>query len=245
MPKKPLVVLVPGLFGSHLRDAGGRVWLDDTALEDGGLPRLAFAAENVTPDGVIAAIYRTLVEALDPLYDVNAFDYDWRQPLATAAAGVRAAIADGLKVEGRCVHLVGHGWGGVVAVAAASDPDVFAALLQRQGRIVTLGAPFAGSWEVQRMVDGTHPLARLLAGIVTQRTTVESVTSVLAAWPALSECSAESQAGSPGRLCCRCCRRSRAPVSRPASTSRPARGRRRSISSTPMAMASSRRRTRS
>ena len=80
---KPLVVLVPGVFGSHLRDAGGRVWLDDEALEAGGLPRLAFAAAKVKTDGVIAAIYRTLVDALDPLYEVNAFDYDWRQPLAT------------------------------------------------------------------------------------------------------------------------------------------------------------------
>jgi tetratricopeptide (TPR) repeat protein/pimeloyl-ACP methyl ester carboxylesterase len=183
---KPLVVLVPDLFGSHLQDAAGRVWVDDEALAAGGLSRLAFPAARVKTDGVIAAIYRTLVEALDPLYEVNAFDYDWRQPLATAAAGVRAAIVDGLKDEGRRVHLVGHGWGGVVAVAAANDPDVLEALLQRQCRVVTLGAPFTGSWEVQRMLDGTHPLAKMLAGIVTQRTTVESVTSVLAAWPGLT-----------------------------------------------------------
>ena len=41
---KPLVVLVPDVFGSHLRDAAGRVWVDDEALEAGGLRRLAFAA---------------------------------------------------------------------------------------------------------------------------------------------------------------------------------------------------------
>ena len=29
---KPLVVLVPDVFGSHLRDAAGRVWVDDEAL---------------------------------------------------------------------------------------------------------------------------------------------------------------------------------------------------------------------
>ena len=34
-PLKPLVVLVPDLFGSHLRDAAGRVWVDDEALESG------------------------------------------------------------------------------------------------------------------------------------------------------------------------------------------------------------------
>ena len=116
-----------------------------------------FAAQGVQSDGVIAAIYRTLVDALDPLYEVNAFDYDWRQPLATAAAQIRAAVSDGLKDEGRRVHLVGHGWGGVVAVAAASHPDLLKTLLQRQCRVVTLGAPFTGSWEVQRMLDGTHP----------------------------------------------------------------------------------------
>ena len=98
------------------------MWIDDEALAAGGLHRLAFPAPEVKPDGVIAAIYRTLVDALDPLYEVNAFDYDWRQPLAAVAAQVRAAVSDGLKDEGRRVHLVGHGWGGVVAVAAASHP---------------------------------------------------------------------------------------------------------------------------
>ena len=36
--------------------------------------------------------------------------------------------------------------------------------LQRHGRIVALGAPFAGSWEMQRMVDGTQPLASCWPG---------------------------------------------------------------------------------
>ena len=185
---KPLVVLVPDLFGSHLRDAAGRVWIDDEALAAGGLRRLGFAAQGVQPDGVIAAIYRTLVDALDPLYEVNAFDYDWRQPLATVAAQIRAAVSDGLKDEGRRVHLVGHGWGGIVAVAAASHPDLLKTLLQRQCRVVTLGAPFTGSWEVQRMLDGTHPLAKMLAAIATQPAKADSVSSVLAGWPGLSEC---------------------------------------------------------
>ncbi len=68
---KPLVVLVPDVFGSHLRDAAGRVWVDDEALAAGGLRRLAFPAAKVKTDGVIAAIYRTLVDALDPLYEVK------------------------------------------------------------------------------------------------------------------------------------------------------------------------------
>ena len=44
---KPLVVLVPDVFGSHLRDAAGRVWIDDEALAAGGLRRLAFSARDV------------------------------------------------------------------------------------------------------------------------------------------------------------------------------------------------------
>jgi tetratricopeptide (TPR) repeat protein len=185
-PVKPLVVLVPDLFGSHLRDADGRVWVDDEALEAGGLGRLAIDKPHVAPDGVIAATYRTLVEALESIYEVNAFDYDWRQSLAAVAEPVRHAVADALTQDDRQVHLLGHGWGGVVAAAVAADADLLPLLAQRHSRVVTLGAPFTGSWEIQRVLDGTHPLAKLLAGIVTKRTPVERVTSVLASWPGLT-----------------------------------------------------------
>ena len=185
---KPLVVLVPDVFGSHLRDAAGRVWVDDEALAAGGLRRLAFPEAKVKTDGVIAAIYRTLVDALDPLYEVNAFDYDWRQPLAAVEAQVRAAVSDGLKDEGRRVHLVGHGWGGVVAVAAASHPDLLNTLLQRECRVVTLGALFTGSWEVQRMLDGAHPLAKMLAAVLTRPAKTDTVGPVFAGWPGLKQC---------------------------------------------------------
>jgi tetratricopeptide (TPR) repeat protein/pimeloyl-ACP methyl ester carboxylesterase len=197
---KPLVVLVPDLFGSHLRDGAGRVWVDDEALEAGGLGRLAIDKPHVAPDGVIAATYRTLVEALESIYDVNAFDYDWRQPLAAAAEAVRQVVADALKQEDRQVHLLGHGWGGVVAAAAAADGDLLPLLAQRHCRVVTLGAPFTGSWEIQRMLDGSHPLARLLAGIVTQRTAVESVSSILAAWPGLTGARPDRKAEIPADL---------------------------------------------
>ena len=183
---KPLVVLVPDLFGSHLRDADGRVWVDDEALEGGGLGRLAIDKPHVTPDGVIAATYRTLVEALESISEVNAFDYDWRQPLPVVAELVRQVVADALTQDDRQVHLLGHGWGGVVAAAAAADAGLLPLLAQRHSHVVTLGAPYTGSWEIQRMLDGTHPLARLLAGIVTKATPVGSVTSILGAWPGLT-----------------------------------------------------------
>ena len=199
-PVKPLVVLVPDLFGSHLRDAEGRVWVDDEALETGGLGRLAIDKPHVTPDGVIAATYRALVEALESVYEVNAFDYDWRQPLPMVAEAVRQVVADALKQDDRQVHLLGHGWGGVVATAAAADASLLPLLAERHSRVVTMGAPFTGSWEVQRMLDGTHPLAKLLAGIVTQRTPVDYATSILAAWPGLTGARPGRKAETPAAL---------------------------------------------
>ncbi len=86
------------------------------------------------------------------------------------------------------MHLVGHGWGGVVAVAAASHPDLLKTLLQRECRVVTLGAPFTGSWEVQRMLDGAHPLAKMLAAVLTRPAKTDTVGPVLAGWPGLKEC---------------------------------------------------------
>ena len=91
MPKKPLVVLVPGLFGSHLRDAAGRVWIDDEALAAGGLRRLAFAAQSVKPDGVIAAIYRTLVDSSDDAVGLHALR---REAEPAQAAGRKRLVVD-------------------------------------------------------------------------------------------------------------------------------------------------------
>jgi pimeloyl-ACP methyl ester carboxylesterase len=115
MSGKPLVVFVPSIFGSHLRDAGGRIWVDEDALAAGGLARLVMTASGVARDGATAAIYRSLVDALEADYEVNAFDYDWRQPIDVSAALIREVMLEAAKEEGRRVHLVGHGWGGVVA----------------------------------------------------------------------------------------------------------------------------------
>jgi hypothetical protein len=183
---KPLVVFLPDLFGSHLRDEQGRVWLDDAALELGGLLRLRIDAPGVTPDGVISATYRTIVEALEKNYEVNAFDYDWRQPLAVTVAAVRDIVAAPLRH--RPVHLVGHGWGGLIAAAVAGEPSVAEALRRHDSRVVTFGAPFGGSREIRRMLDGAHPLGRMLAVLSTPRTTVTEVTGVFGGWPALHEC---------------------------------------------------------
>jgi hypothetical protein len=51
----PVLFLLPGIMGSHLKDKAGRVWLDFGALTiGGGLTRLEFTDTGIEPDGVMA-----------------------------------------------------------------------------------------------------------------------------------------------------------------------------------------------
>ena len=179
------IVLVPDIFGSHLRDPDGRVWLDETALA-AGIGRLAIDKPDVAPDGVMAAMYRTIFEAFEAAdFEVDAFDYDWRQPARDVAGGLRAALQAAIADPAREVHIVAHGTGGFVAVEALTGDGLIEAFVGRGGRLVTLGTPFGGSHDIGRMLAGSHPLLRMLATLAGQQ--VETMLPVLAGWPGLRE----------------------------------------------------------
>ena len=157
----PLVFVVPDVFGTHLRDDKGNVWLDYDALSEGRLAELA--GPGLKP-GLLHEIYQPLCTQLALAYDVVPFPYDWRDAVATTAAQLADAAVKERGASGRPVSFVAHGMGGlVVRELAARNPEAWADLCGKTGTVLMLGTPTQGSWRIARLLAGTSRLSRTLA----------------------------------------------------------------------------------
>lgn len=164
---KPMLVLLPGIMGSHIATAqGDRIWLDPLDLARGRLSRIAMPAPGQA-DGLLDLAYGTLAERLAASHEVTRFDYDWRQPIAELGQRLRGrlrALLDDPARRERPLHLLAHSMGGLVVRAAlAAEPGLWDELVARGGRLVTLGTPHHGSHLFVQTLLGLSDTVRLLA----------------------------------------------------------------------------------
>lgn len=166
----PTVVLIPDLFGSHLREGERRIWLELAALEKGLLGRLDLTARPpAQPDGLVAG-YEALQSHLARDFRVVALPYDWRRSLLEHAQTLDKLLADELKRDQAPIYLLGHGAGGLVARAlVATAPARWNQLTARGGRLVMAGAPQRGSYALLELLCGQAPLAQLLSRVDPER----------------------------------------------------------------------------
>jgi hypothetical protein len=82
---RPVVVVIPGVMGSHLRvNSRDRVWFDPLDIASGGLEKIAWDRPQVEAEGLFAMSYGRLCNALAESHRVESFPYDWRQPLMSS-----------------------------------------------------------------------------------------------------------------------------------------------------------------
>jgi len=165
-PDLPAVIIVPGIFGTHLRDDQGRVWLNWKAPNP--LRRLAINAAGVTVDGLVEDFYSDLSRFLSPTHEVLEFAYDWRQPIQESAKQLRSVLAEALKnreATGTPVRILAHSSGGIVVRALQLlDNDVWTRWLQHaDARLLMLGPPNAGFWMPMQVLSGDDSLGGMLA----------------------------------------------------------------------------------
>jgi CHAT domain-containing protein/tetratricopeptide (TPR) repeat protein len=167
---RPVVIVLPGIMGSHLaRGTGGskdRVWFDVLGLARGQLREIAFDRQDIAPDGIFRMFYGDLCDHLAATHDVLPFDYDWRQPLAHAAARLAAVVGEALgRTPSQPVRLLTHSMGGLVVRAMlAKHPDVWKRLVERTGgRWIMLGTPNRGSHGAVESLLGLSGSTRKLA----------------------------------------------------------------------------------
>lgn len=192
----PVVFLVPGLMGTHLKDAGGdRVWLHFLSLALGGMARLGFAAKGVQPDVLVALAYQRLVDFLQDKYKVVPFPYDWRLSIETEGARLAKEVKAELKRHGKPVRILAHSLGGLVARAMiGQDPQLWQDTCGRGGRLIMLGVPNLGSFVIPRLLLGKEKILRQLS-LLDFRHRLGGVIDIIRHFPGLLEMLPEGKDG--------------------------------------------------
>ena len=164
----PIVYVLPGIMGTHLRVKDERVWLDYGQLVFGGFGKLKLGSRQVVPDGLDGDTYADLVDFLSRSHEVVPFGYDWRLPIEEAAARLNAELLAKLASIDRArqpIRLVAHSMGGLVARAMMLRADSAwpALCAHADARLLMLGTPNAGSHAITQMLFGEEKLVRMLA----------------------------------------------------------------------------------
>jgi len=175
------VLVIPGFMGSSLNEVGSgrRTWVEPTwaaANAERFLESLELRTPGdarLAPSGILhdvnigdlirVGIYRDLHEfCLDPNGlalppgQYHEFAYDWRKPLAEAAASLATTLRG---IPDPPVTVIAHSQGGLVLTKLFLDNPEIAA---RVGKVFAVGCPFAGLVKTIAMVQhGTGILASL------------------------------------------------------------------------------------
>ncbi len=161
----PVVVMLPGIMGSHLwRDRSDRVWFDPVDLAFGGLAKIAWGKPNVEAEKLFGMIYGDLAEHLAATHRALRFPYDWRQPLDVLAERLGEYLDQVLKETTQPVRLLAHSMGGLVVRACIHKRrSVMDGLMKRDGaRFVMLGTPNQGAYSMVENLLGKGGTLRKL-----------------------------------------------------------------------------------
>ncbi|MGB0127774.1 MAG: CHAT domain-containing protein, partial [Rhodocyclaceae bacterium] len=167
---QPVVIVLPGVMGSHLQVGKDRVWFDPVDLANGGLEKIAYTPENLTkvrPEKLFEMFYGDLCEYLSQTHRVVPYPYDWRRPVQDAAKGLADVLRkalDDTATPRMPVRIVAHSMGGLVTRAmAAAEPELWKAFIARDGaRFIMLGTPNQGSHLMVEMLLGKGESLRKL-----------------------------------------------------------------------------------
>ncbi len=167
---QPVVIVLPGIMGSHLARNGDRVWFDPLDIAMGGLKKIAWTPESLAKVGaekLFELFYAELCRHLAQSHRVVPYPYDWRRPVQHAAQGLAKVLREALaetRAAGLPVRIVAHSMGGLVTRAmAAAEPALWDEFLGRAGsRFVMLGTPNQGSHLMVEMLIGKGDTLRKL-----------------------------------------------------------------------------------
>ncbi len=166
--RKAIVILLPGIMGSNLEKDGNKIWINYFRFLAGELSRLDIAKQNIKATSLIKTSYKKLVDHLreKEKYDVVTFPFDWRLPLADAAAQLNAAVENYLKLKVP-IKIVGHSMGGVVTRDfILNHPATWKKLnASKDFKLLFLGAPLGGSFRIPYVLAGKDSIINQLSKI--------------------------------------------------------------------------------
>ncbi|HEY5959938.1 MAG TPA: CHAT domain-containing protein, partial [Polyangiaceae bacterium] len=163
--ERPIVVVLPGVMGSHLRRGDkDRVWFDPLDLATGGLMKIAWP-EACEADELFAWFYGRACNYLSTTHRVVTFAYDWRQPLDVLASRLASLLEKLLENPAQPIRLLAHSMGGLVVRACIHrHRALMDRVMQRNGaRLVMLGTPNQGAYSMVENLLGKGDTVRALA----------------------------------------------------------------------------------
>ncbi|MCK6424447.1 MAG: CHAT domain-containing protein [Burkholderiaceae bacterium] len=170
---RPIVVLLPGVMGSHLcvrrgpptRASRDRVWLDPLDLARGGLAKIGWdRPDPIEAEELFGMSYGALCEHLSRTHRVERFPYDWRQPLDVLADRLAAFLEPLLAQTAQPLRLLAHSMGGLVVRACIHrHRALMDRLMARDGaRLVQCGTPNQGAYSMVANLIGKGDTLRML-----------------------------------------------------------------------------------
>lgn len=201
-PSSGNIVVIHGILGGELsaidrRGTQKQVWLKLPQIVQGHLTwlrlddagRAEFHPEcDVRASGILKRYYGALLLSLAQNWTVRAFWFDWRKDVKLAADELRAKISNWFGDEAP-VHLVAHSMGGLVARAFMKrHPQRWKTMWDGQtngktgGRLVMLGTPNHGSFEIPQVMVGLNQTVRSCA-LIDLRHNLETLLQVFNSFP--------------------------------------------------------------
>ena len=172
----PIVVVLPGIMGSHLwKNNDDRVWFDASDIATGGLKDIRWragtgsaAGDGITAEKLFDMTYGDLCEHLMESHRVERFPYDWRLPLdilADRLAEFLRNLGDDTRTPERPIRVLAHSMGGLVARSLIhKHPQLWDELMARHGaRFIMLGTPNQGAHSMVEALIGKSDTLRTLA----------------------------------------------------------------------------------
>jgi len=194
---QPVVIIIPGIMGSHLAADGDRIWLNLVRIAFGGLSHLAIDAARIEPQNLIYRAYGNLVDYLKASHTVRTFPYDWRLSIREAAKRLADAVNSELasaEKDNQPVRLLAHSMGGLVARAMiVNHPEVWQRICRHTGgRLVMLGTPNLGSHEIVRLLVGQSEILHNLA-LLDITNSKKGLLEIISRYPGILEMLPEEQ----------------------------------------------------
>lgn len=190
---RPIVFVLPGIMGSELAAKGENIWLHYGRIALGRIGELAIDEAEVAATRPLPDYYSELLDYLAESHDVQPFAYDWRRSMFDAAARLARQIATTLDAQERSatpmpVRIVAHSLGGLVVRALmAAHADVWKRLCAHEGaRVLMLGTPNGGSYEIVRLLLAQESTLQNLAFLDMTRNTRELL-QLIKAFPGVLE----------------------------------------------------------